>query len=74
MPENNGGKQQVNLTIYDMRGRRVRTLIDSELEPGSYTVHWDGRNNRWEAISSGLYLYTLRVGKNACSRKMMVLK
>lgn len=69
-----GVKQAVNLTIYDIRGRRVRTLIDSDLQPGSYTIHWDGRNDGEEKVASGIYLYTLRAGEERFTRKMTVLK
>ncbi|MFQ6105346.1 MAG: FlgD immunoglobulin-like domain containing protein [Candidatus Glassbacteria bacterium] len=52
-----GIKEHVSLTIYDVRGRHVRSLIDSELEPGNHRIHWDGRNDRREVVSSGIYLY-----------------
>jgi len=64
----------VSLTVYDIRGRRVRTLIDSELEPGSHKIHWDGQNDRGQSVASGIYLYTLRAGEERFTRKMMVLK
>jgi hypothetical protein len=66
--------QPVNLTVYDIRGRRVRTLIDSDLEPGSHKIHWNGRNDRGESVSSGIYLYTLKTREGTFTRKMMVLK
>ncbi len=69
-----GVNQPVNLTVYDIRGRHVRTLIDSELGPGSHKIHWDGRNDRGEMVSSGIYLYTLRAGEERFTRKMTVLK
>jgi len=74
IPETVGTKQPVILTIYDIRGRRVRTLIDSDLQPGSYTIHWDGRNDGEEKVASGIYLYTLRAGEERFTRKMTVLK
>jgi len=52
----------------------VKTLIDSELEPGSHTIHWDGRNNSGKSVSSGIYLYTLKAGCNVYTRKMTILK
>jgi hypothetical protein len=64
----------VSLVIYDVRGRRVRTLIDSEIVPGSYRLVWDGRDGRGASVSSGLYLYTLRSGDGAFTRKMTLLK
>ncbi len=64
----------VSLTVYNIRGRRVRALINSDLEPGKHKVHWDGRNDRGESVSSGNYLYTLKVGSERFTRKMTVLK
>jgi hypothetical protein len=69
-----GTDQSVNLTVYDIRGRRIRALIDSNLEPGSHKVHWDGRDDRGEQVVSGIYLYTLKAGEVAYTRKMTLLK
>jgi hypothetical protein len=69
-----GTKHPVNLTIYELRGRRVRKLIDSELEPGSHSVIWDGREDNGQHVSSGIYLYTLRSGGSTITKKMVVLK
>jgi hypothetical protein len=74
LPGDRGGKQHVTVVIYDMRGRRVRTLIDSDLEPGTHQIHWDGRNDRGEPIASGIYLYQLKAGGETFTRKMTVLK
>ncbi len=69
-----GEKQHVDLVVYDVRGRRVRTLIDSDLEPGSHSVAWSGRDESGIQVSSGMYLYTLRVGESKFVRKMTILK
>jgi hypothetical protein len=74
IPGVSGEKQHVEVTVYDIRGRRVRTLIDSDLEPGSHKLHWNGRNDRGESVPSGIYLYALRAGGEVYTRKMMVLK
>jgi len=63
IPGVSGVKQHVVVTVYDIRGRRVKTLIDSELEPGTHKIHWNGRNDRGESVSSGIYLYTLKAGE-----------
>ena len=69
-----GMSQPVSLKIYDLRGRCVRSLVDSELPPGTHRVVWDGRNDRHERVGSGFYLYTLRSGDRISTRKMAVLK
>ncbi len=74
VPGESGLKRQVSLEVYDMRGRRVRTLVDGELDPGSHRVNWDGRDNRGMAVSSGVYLYTLKTKEGVRTRKMALLK
>jgi hypothetical protein len=74
IPGTPGVSQAVTLTVYELRGRRVRTLIESELEPGTHEIHWDGRNDRGEPVSSGIYLYTLSAGDRLFTRKMAILK
>ena len=66
--------QPVALTVFDLRGRCVRILVESDLGPGIYRVHWDGRNDQGERVSSGIYLYTLRAGEENLTRKMTILK
>jgi hypothetical protein len=67
-------KQRVSLTIYDIRGRLVRKLIDQEKEPGTYQVHWDGRDDNGEAVSSGVYLYRIEAGDFISTRKMILVR
>jgi hypothetical protein len=74
IPGVSGEKQHVEVTVYDIRGRCVRMLIDSDLEPGSHKIHWNGQNSNGESVSSGIYLYTLKTGEGTFTRKMTVLK
>jgi hypothetical protein len=74
IPGTPGSRQQVNLTVYDIHGKRVRNLIDSGLEPGSHRIAWDGRNDMGETVPSGIYIYTLRAGEHIYTRKMTILK
>jgi hypothetical protein len=69
-----GSRRAVSLVVYDIRGRRVRSLIESELRPGKHRVHWDGRNDRGVPVSSGIYLYTLRVKGVTTTRMMKVIR
>jgi flagellar hook assembly protein FlgD len=74
VPGTPGEKEHVEVTVYDIRLRRVSTLIESELEPGSYKLQWNGRDDRGARVSSGIYLYTLRAGERTFTRKMTVVK
>ncbi len=74
IPGVSGEEQHVEVTVYDLRGRRVKTLISSALESGSHKLHWDGRNDKGESVSSGIYLYSLRSSSQSITRRMTLLK
>jgi hypothetical protein len=50
---------RVTLCVYDLLGRRVRTLLDDDLEGGIHTVTWQGRDDTGRTAASGIYLYRL---------------
>jgi len=64
----------VNITIFDMVGRVVRTLVNSSQTAGFKSVQWNATNNRNEPVSAGLYLYTIQAGEFRQTRKMVLLK
>jgi len=65
---------RVKLGIYDIRGRSVAVLLDGIRPAGANQIGWDGRNNRGESVSSGVYLYRLESEKHILTRKMMMIK
>jgi hypothetical protein len=60
------------LAVYNLLGEKVRTLISSQLSPGTYSIDWDGRNEFGKAVASGVYFYRLS-GKDISIIKKMVL-
>ena len=64
----------VTLKLYDMLGREVTTLVNEIGQPGRHTAIWNGKNDRGETVSSGIYLYQLRAGTSVLTRKMVLLK
>ncbi|MDH4038012.1 MAG: beta-propeller fold lactonase family protein [Candidatus Krumholzibacteria bacterium] len=64
----------VSLTIYDVRGARVRELVNERQRADVYKVVWDGTNDRGQHVSSGMYFYRLSAGKFTQTRKMLLLK
>ena len=64
----------VVLEIYNMLGRRVRTLVEAEQKSGRYEVVWDGQDEAGRPAASGLYVYQLRAGAFIASRKMLLLR
>jgi hypothetical protein len=66
--------RDVRLTIVDVRGRIVRTLVDRSLGAGRHHVEWEGRDGRGTPVSSGIYFYRLDAGGETITRKMVLLK
>jgi len=64
----------VNITIYDMMGRIVKTLVNSSQTAGFKSVQWNATNNKNEPVSAGLYLYTIQAGEFRQTKKMVFLK
>lgn len=64
----------VMLKIYDVLGREVKTLVNSEQPAGGYIVEWNGTNNFNTQVSSGMYIYRIVAGKFVQTKKMMFLK
>ena len=64
----------VNITIYDMMGRIVKTLVNSSQTAGYKSVQWNATNDRNEPVSAGLYLYTIQAGDFRQTKKMILLK
>jgi hypothetical protein len=64
----------VSLNIYDILGRKVRTLVSERLSSGYKSVIWDGKNDAGEDAASGVYFYQLRVGNFSEPKKMVLLK
>ncbi len=74
LPAGMGSTQKVSLVVYDIRGRRVKTLVDSEMKPGRHQVVWNGVDEWGRPVSSGLYLYTLKSFDWTYTRKMAISK
>jgi Tol biopolymer transport system component len=66
--------QAVNLEIYDLLGRKVRTLVSGGQGAGVYLVVWDGLDETGNAVASGIYLYRLETGVAVQVRRMTLLR
>jgi len=67
-------RDHVEITIYNLLGRKVRTLLDQTQDAGEYKVIWNGRNDAGITVGSGLYLYQVKSGKFSASKKMLLVK
>lgn len=64
----------VDLAVYDLRGRRLRTLVTGSRPQGEQVVNWDGRDDDGQRVPSGMYIYKYVSGGKVTSRKMTLLK
>ncbi len=64
----------VELGVYDLSGRRVRTLISSFRTAGDHQISWDGKDDNGSQAPSGMYFYKLNTGGKTISRKMTLVK
>ncbi len=62
------------LSVYDVTGRRVATLVAGFLAAGGHEVSWDGRNEAGRTVASGVYVYRLDAGDVQVSRRMLLVK
>ncbi|MDD4310039.1 MAG: T9SS type A sorting domain-containing protein, partial [Candidatus Cloacimonetes bacterium] len=63
-----------NLSIYDLKGRKVISLKQGMLSRGSHNVAWNGRDANNLEVASGVYFYRLDNGKDSISKKMILMK
>ncbi len=64
----------VELSVFDVSGRLVRTLVQDELGPGAHAAVWNGQAQDGRPAASGTYLYRLRTGGEVMAGKMMLAK
>ena len=64
----------VKLEIYNIKGQKVKTLVNELLLAGEHSAIWDGRDSNGNRVSSGIYLYQLQTGSEEQVRKMLLLK
>lgn len=65
---------EVELSIFDLLGRKVRTLVQQRQPAGTHAVRWDGRDARGRPLSSGIYVCDLTAGDFRQARKMILLR
>lgn len=64
----------VELSIFDMMGKKIVTLVNEQQSAGTHHVNWDANNNKGRNLPSGLYVYRIVAGDHIASNKMLLLK
>ncbi|MCK4694999.1 MAG: gliding motility-associated C-terminal domain-containing protein, partial [Candidatus Cloacimonetes bacterium] len=65
----------IELTIYNIKGHKIKTLANNDYTQGSHSIIWDGKDSHNKQVSSGIYYYMLRInGKTEAVKKCLLLK
>ncbi len=70
LPENS----RVELSVFNLKGQKVKTLINETLESGNHTVIWNGTDNNDKSVSSGIYFYKMKTDNHEETKKMILMK
>ncbi|MCH2650946.1 MAG: T9SS type A sorting domain-containing protein, partial [Candidatus Marinimicrobia bacterium] len=65
---------RVRITVYDIQGRAVKTLVDSDQSAGYKSIQWNATNNAGAPVSAGLYFYRIQSSNFSQTKKMIFLK
>jgi len=63
----------VLIEVYNILGKKITTILDTEMQEGYHIVKWDGRNSTGQKVSAGIYLVRMKVGSFEKTQKMMLL-
>jgi len=64
----------VRLSVLDIGGRQVRTLLDGQVAAGSHTLSWGGDDTGGVHLGSGIYFLVLQTGEERISRRLMLVR
>ena len=64
----------VDVSIFNLMGQKVSTLVDGHRSAGSYSLVWDGKDDNQKSLASGVYLYRMETDGFAQTRKLLLLR
>ncbi|MFC1629524.1 FlgD immunoglobulin-like domain containing protein, partial [Gemmatimonadota bacterium] len=67
-------QERVQLYVYNIRGQRVATIIDEQMDAGYHRITWNGRNDDGRKVGSGVYIYLIQAGPHRQSKKLTYVK
>jgi flagellar hook assembly protein FlgD len=62
------------MEVYDVSGRRVRSLFDGPVDPGTQSVLWDGRDDAGHRVASGVYWMGVRTSHESKTARMVMIR
>ena len=65
---------KVSLSVYNIRGQLVKTLLSERMDNGNHTVNWNGTDDNGRKVSSGIYFYKLSADNFTATKKMVIIK
>ncbi len=66
--------EQVSIEIYNLKGQKIKTLVNDKVKAGNHKVIWKGDDDNGKPAASGVYFYRMKSGRYTSSRKMILLK
>jgi hypothetical protein len=69
-----GQAEHTELIIYNLKGQKVKTLLNEKLDAGYHSVVWDGKDDTGKPVTSGIYFYKLQTKKDSSMKKMILLR
>ena len=67
-------EQEIELTIYNIKGQKVKTLYSGIAEEGKHSMIWDGKDTNDKTVCTGIYFYKLKTNNKELTRKMLMMK
>jgi flagellar hook assembly protein FlgD len=64
----------VKLSVYNMLGQKVRTLVDKDVQAGNHSVTWNGTDDLGRNVGSGIYLASIQAGEKTKTIKMVLVR
>ncbi len=67
-------EQDINISIYDLLGRKVASLLNNKISSGFHTIAWTGKSDQGNELSSGVYIFRIQGQSNFKQMKMLMIK
>ncbi|MCD4818733.1 MAG: T9SS type A sorting domain-containing protein, partial [Candidatus Cloacimonetes bacterium] len=66
--------ENTELSIYNIKGQKVKTVVNEKLEIGNHSIVWNGTDDSGKQVTSGIYFYKMKSGRYTATKKMILMK